>query len=71
MKSLPRLPTLALVVGAILGMLPPHPVGALPWWALVLGGVLYGAALIWLGVFFWSSNAPERSSGLGTTAAAK
>src|SRR5450755_1811273 len=45
---LPRIATVALVVGAILGMLPPHPVGALPWWALVLGGVLYGTALIWL-----------------------
>lgn len=68
---LPRFATLALVVGAILGMLPPHPVGALPWWALVLGGVLYGAALVWLGVFLWSKNAPQSSRRLGATAAAK
>lgn len=53
---LPRLYILALVVGAILGMLPPHPVGPLPWWALVLGGVLYGAALARLGGFLWSKN---------------
>jgi hypothetical protein len=53
---LPRSATLVLVVGAILGMLPPHPVGALPWWGLVLGGVLYGVALIWLGVFLWMKN---------------
>jgi hypothetical protein len=55
---LPRIATVALVVGAILGMLPPHPVGALPWWALVLGGVLYGTALIWLGAFLWVKNTP-------------
>ena len=52
----------ALVVGAILGMLPPHPVGALPWWALVLGGVLYGAALIWLGAFLWVKNTPTSAA---------
>src|ERR1017187_2128900 len=48
--------------GAILGMLPPHPVGALPWWALVLGGVLYGAALIWLGAFLWVKNTPTSAA---------
>ena len=55
---LPRLATVVLVVGAILGMLPPHPVGPLPWWALVLGGALYGTALIWLGGFLWMKNVP-------------
>jgi hypothetical protein len=55
---LPRAATLALLVGAILGMLPPHPVGALPWWALVLGGVLYGASLVLLGGFLWMKNGP-------------
>ncbi len=45
----PRWAILMLVSGAILGMLPPHPVGALPWGGLVLGGVLYGAALVYLG----------------------
>jgi hypothetical protein len=62
---------LALTVGAILGMLPPHPVGALPWWALVLGGVLYGIGLVWLGMFLWSNNAPESSSPFSARATAK
>ena len=64
---LPRVPTVALAIGATLGMLPPHPVGALPWWALVLGGVLYGAALIWLGCFLWSKDVAESSSRLGAS----
>jgi hypothetical protein len=66
---LPRLAALMLVVGAILGMLPPHPVGALPWWALVLGGVLYGAALIWLGAVLWMRNEPAPGTE-GTSSAA-
>jgi hypothetical protein len=52
----PRWSILMLVTGAILGMLPPHPMGALPWWGLVSGGVLYGAALVWLGSILWTEN---------------
>jgi hypothetical protein len=52
----PRWSILMLVTGAILGMLPPHPMGALPWWELVFGGVLYGAALVWLGSVLWTEN---------------
>jgi len=59
---LPRMAILILVVGAILGMLPPHPAGPLPWWALVVGGVLYGAGLIWLGIFLWIRNPPASKS---------
>jgi hypothetical protein len=69
---LPRTVTLLLVIGAILGMLPPHPVGALPWWALVLGGVLYGAALIWLGAVLWMRNGPAPGTeGMRSAATAK
>jgi hypothetical protein len=60
---LPRAAVLTLTVGAILGMLPPHPVGALPWWVLVLGGVLYGVALVWLGAILWIRNAPSAAIG--------
>jgi hypothetical protein len=60
----PRSATLVLAVGAILGMLPPHPVGPSPWWVLVLGGVLYGGALVWLGVFLWIKNAPQTATTL-------
>jgi len=63
-RVLPRWGVVTLVVGAILGMLPPHPAGPLPWWALVLGGVLYGAALIRLGVFLWTKNPTVKLSGL-------
>lgn len=49
-KVFPPVATVTLVVGAILGMLPPHPVGFLPWAGLVLGGVLYGLALVWIGL---------------------
>ena len=48
---------LMLVIGAILGMLPPHPMGALPWGGLVFGGVLYGAALVWIGSILWAKQA--------------
>lgn len=50
---LPRLATVLLVVGAILGMIPPQPLGAMPWAGLVLGGVLYGAGAVWLGYRLW------------------
>jgi hypothetical protein len=50
--------TVMLVIGAVLGMLPPHPVGLLPWAALVFGGVLYGLALIWFGVVLAGSGDP-------------
>jgi hypothetical protein len=52
----PHWSILMLVIGAILGMLPPHPMGALPWAGLVFGGVLYGAALVWLGSILWMEN---------------
>jgi hypothetical protein len=55
----PRLSILMLVIGAILGMLPPHPIGALPWGGLVLGGVMYGAALVWLGSILWREPLPD------------
>jgi hypothetical protein len=49
----PRLAVVILVIGAILGMLPPKPMGMLPWGGLVFGGVLYGLALVWLGTILW------------------
>jgi len=52
----PRMSILMLVIGAILGMLPPHPMGALPWGGLVFGGVLYGAALAWIGSILWAAE---------------
>ena len=57
--AFPRLSILGLVIGAILGMLPPHPMGALPWWGLVFGGVLYGAALVWLGFILWMEKSQD------------
>jgi hypothetical protein len=50
---LPRAATVLLVVGAIMGMIPPQPLGAMPWAGLVLGGVLYGAGAVWLGYRLW------------------
>jgi hypothetical protein len=55
-RVFPRLSILLLVIGAILGMLPPHPMGALPWGGLVFGGVLYGAALVWIGAILWTES---------------
>jgi len=48
---LPRWAMVMLIVGVFLGMTPPHPLTALPWAAMVLGGVLYGVGLVWVGVF--------------------
>ena len=45
----PRAAVVTLMAGAVLGMLPPHPATAFPWAGLVLGGVLFGVAMIWLG----------------------
>jgi len=58
----PRWSIVMLVVGAILGMLPPHPMGMLPWGGLVFGGVLYGAALVWLGSILWTEPSRDISA---------
>jgi hypothetical protein len=52
----PRWCILILVAGGILGMLPPHPMGVLPWGGLVFGGLLYGAAMVWLGTILWTEQ---------------
>ena len=51
---LPRTGTLLLVVGAVLGMAPPQPLGPMPWAGLVLGGVMFGGGSAWLGYALWS-----------------
>jgi hypothetical protein len=56
-RVFPILAVVMLVVGAILGMFPPHPATPFPWAGLVLGGVLYGAAMVWLGIGLWRRNA--------------
>jgi hypothetical protein len=55
----PRWSVVMLVVGGILGMLPPKPMGMLPWGGLVFGGVLYGMALVWLGAILWMEKQPQ------------
>ena len=52
----PRWSILTLMAGSVLGMLPPHPATAFPWAGLVLGGVLYGAAMCWLGFILCTDN---------------
>jgi hypothetical protein len=59
-RVFPRLSVLMLVTGGILGMLPPHPVGVLPWGGLVIGGVLYGGALVWMGSILWTQSPTEK-----------
>jgi hypothetical protein len=54
----PRPATALLVVGALMGMVPPQPLGAMPWAGLVLGGVLYGAGSGWLGYVVWTDRRP-------------
>ena len=52
----PRLAVVLLTAGAVLGMLPPTPVSPFPWSGLVLGGVLYGVAMVWLGIILWRAR---------------
>jgi hypothetical protein len=58
----PRPATALLVVGAVMGMVPPQPLGPMPWPGLVLGGVLYGGGAVWLGVTLWREATPFRRS---------
>jgi hypothetical protein len=51
--TFPAAAVVALVAGAILGNVPPYPFSPMPWAGLVLGGVLYGGALAWLGAILW------------------
>src|ERR1017187_84694 len=43
--------------GTRLGMRPPPPLTALRWAVMVLGGVLYGAGLAWVGSVLWTTSA--------------
>lgn len=53
---LPRWGTVLFVVGGVLGMGPPQPLGPLPWAGLVLGGVVFGIGGIWLGYALWTDT---------------
>jgi hypothetical protein len=55
-RAFPSVVIIMLVVGAILGMLPPHPATEFPWGGLVAGGVFYGAAMVWIGSILWKEN---------------
>ncbi len=55
-RILPRWGTVLLIVGAVLGMIPPEPLGPMPWFGLVLGAVLFGAGSIWLGYALWMES---------------
>jgi hypothetical protein len=56
---LPR-PALALwALGGSLGMVPPQPLGPLPWPGLVLAALAYGAGAAWLGLFLWRRPAED------------
>jgi hypothetical protein len=63
-NTLPRAATALFVVGAVVGMVPPEPLGVMPWAGLVLGGVMYGAGAAWLGYRLWTDGprAPGSSS---------
>jgi hypothetical protein len=49
----PRTGALLLMIGIVLAIAPPEPVGPLPWFSLVLGGVAFGAGLAWWGGYLW------------------
>jgi hypothetical protein len=42
-------------VGAVLGVIPPTPVGPLPWFTLVFGGIIYGIGAVGLGRALWQA----------------
>jgi hypothetical protein len=56
-KVYPGVAVVVLVIGAILGMFPPNPATPFPWAGLVLGGVSYGVAMVWLGTILWRHKA--------------
>lgn len=49
----PRWALVMWAAGASLGMVPPTPVGPLPWASLVAGGVIYAIGASWLGWTLW------------------
>lgn len=59
---LPRGPLLLWALGGAAGMVPPEPLGPLPWAGLVLAGVLYGIGAAGLGWWLWrrSPDGPPR-----------
>lgn len=59
---LPRGPLLLWTAGGVVGMVPPEPLGPLPWAGLVLAGVIYGVGAAGLGWWLWRQpmDAPPR-----------
>lgn len=57
---LPRWGTVVLMMGAVAGMVPPHPLGPMPWAGLVLGGVLFGVGSVSLGHALWTRAGAAR-----------
>ncbi|MGI9147211.1 MAG: hypothetical protein ACR2IK_11755 [Chloroflexota bacterium] len=64
---LPRGASVLLAVGVVLAITPPEPVGPIPWLALVLGGILFGAGEIWLGFALVSDAGQARTSMVAVT----
>lgn len=54
-RSMPLVAGLLLIAGVLLFAAPVHPVGPAPWILRVTGGVLFGAALVWLGYRIWTA----------------
>ena len=55
-RVFPRWSILTLMAGSVLLIVPPYPATPFPWAGVVLGGVLYGAAMFWLGSILWMEN---------------
>jgi drug/metabolite transporter (DMT)-like permease len=58
---LPAGGALLMAVGAVLAIIPPEPVGPIPWVGLVLGGILFGSGATWLGYSLWSLGGRQHS----------
>jgi hypothetical protein len=68
-RSMPTAAAALLGVGALLFAAPVDPLGPAPWVARLLGGLLFGGALAWLGYGLWREPAGEDERARETIAA--
>ncbi len=60
--ALPRWGLALLMAGIVLFSVPVHPVGPVPWVVRVIGAVVFGSGLVWLGCALWRRAGQSRPS---------
>ena len=69
-RLLPRGGAIMLIVGALMLLLPPQPFGAVPYFVLDIGAVIFALGAIWLSMGLWRVGSAAQSIGAATPSVA-